>query len=174
MRIRKGTAAHELTDLDVDRVDGVDKPATGRRFLPFKNGDGVTKSLCILATAAPTLLDGLAQMLGGEQGFGSPPHAALRIPRKCWTHRVVCRPPAGAVVGPTRRTVAKFRGGEAGGEARRPSDHRLPGPESCVFSGPATPSRIHASARVSTRTPFFAMIRTGDATAREALDAVKA
>lgn len=33
---RKNTPAQELKDLDVDRVDGVDKPATGRNFLHFR------------------------------------------------------------------------------------------------------------------------------------------
>lgn len=32
--------AQELKDLDVDRVDGVDRPATGRSFLLFKSEDG--------------------------------------------------------------------------------------------------------------------------------------
>ncbi len=39
----KKRTAQELKDLDVDRVDGVDKPATGRRFLLFKSEDGAVE-----------------------------------------------------------------------------------------------------------------------------------
>lgn len=37
---RKRRSATELKDLTVDRVDGVDRPATGRNFLLFKSEDG--------------------------------------------------------------------------------------------------------------------------------------
>jgi len=43
-RARKGSA-QQLKDLDVERVDGVDKPATGRSFLLFKNEDGLARSI---------------------------------------------------------------------------------------------------------------------------------
>lgn len=38
-RARKGRSTQQLKDLDVERVDGVDKPATGRGFLLFKSED---------------------------------------------------------------------------------------------------------------------------------------
>ncbi len=80
----------ELKDLDVDRVDGVDKPATGRSFLLFKgeDGDAVMKGYGLTATAAATVLNkmrtdkhavvsqksaialnGLAQVLGQDPVF---------------------------------------------------------------------------------------------------------
>jgi hypothetical protein len=87
----------ELKDLDVERVDGVDKPATGRNFLLFKSKDGkeqvlkaddVMKGYGMVATAANALLDavrvdknavvsrksaiafnGLAQVLGKDAVF---------------------------------------------------------------------------------------------------------
>ena len=80
----------ELKDLEVDRVDGVDKPATGRSFLLFKSegGDQVMKGYGMVATAAATVLtkmrtdknavvsrksavalNGLAQVLGQEPVF---------------------------------------------------------------------------------------------------------
>src|SRR5438128_1849760 len=36
---KNGEVSTELKDLDVDRVDGVDKPATGRAFALFKSAD---------------------------------------------------------------------------------------------------------------------------------------
>src|SRR2546425_4126495 len=36
---KNGELATELKDLDVDRVDGVDKPATGRPFALYKSAD---------------------------------------------------------------------------------------------------------------------------------------
>jgi hypothetical protein len=80
----------ELKDLDVDRVDGVDKPATGRSFLLFKGADGdqVMKGYGMVATAAGAVLskmrtdknavvsrksavalNGLAQVLGQDPVF---------------------------------------------------------------------------------------------------------
>ena len=80
----------ELKDLDVDRVDGVDKPATGRSFLLFKgeDGDQVMKGYGMVATAAGAVLskmrtdknavvsrksavalNGLAQVLGQDPVF---------------------------------------------------------------------------------------------------------
>lgn len=80
----------ELKDLDVDRVDGVDKPATGRSFLLFKgeDGDKVMKGYGMVATAAGAVLtkmrtdkhavvsrksavalNGLAQVLGQDPVF---------------------------------------------------------------------------------------------------------
>jgi hypothetical protein len=38
--MRRKQVTTELTDLDVERVDGVDKPATGRKFLMIKNEKG--------------------------------------------------------------------------------------------------------------------------------------
>ena len=52
--------ASELKDLDVDRVDGVDKPATGRNFLLFKSEGGaaaIMKSYGAVATAAHIVLE---------------------------------------------------------------------------------------------------------------------
>jgi hypothetical protein len=51
--------AQELKDLDVDRVDGVDKPATGRNFLLFKSedGDAIMKGYGAVATAAHIVLE---------------------------------------------------------------------------------------------------------------------
>lgn len=49
----------ELKDLDVDRVDGVDRPATGRNFLLFKSeagADAILKSLGMVSTAASVAL----------------------------------------------------------------------------------------------------------------------
>ena len=49
----------ELKDLDVDRIDGVDRPATGRSFLLFKSeggADAVLKSLGLVSTAASVAL----------------------------------------------------------------------------------------------------------------------
>jgi hypothetical protein len=43
--------AQELKDLDVDRVDGVDKPATGRNFLLFK-GEGNVPAADVLRLRA--------------------------------------------------------------------------------------------------------------------------
>lgn len=86
--MRKG--AQELKDLDVDRVDGVDKPATGRNFLLFKaeDGDAIMKGYGMLATVAHEVLskmrtdknavvsrksavalNGLAQVLGEDAVF---------------------------------------------------------------------------------------------------------
>jgi len=86
--LRKG--AQELKDLDVDRVDGVDKPATGRNFLLFKaeDGDAIMKGYGMLATVAHEVLakaradtnlvvsrksaialNGLAQVLGEDAVF---------------------------------------------------------------------------------------------------------
>jgi len=82
--------ASELKDLDVDRVDGVDKPATGRNFLLFKSEDGaaIMKGYGAVATAAHIVLqkmrtdknatvsrksaialNGLAQILGEDAVF---------------------------------------------------------------------------------------------------------
>lgn len=82
--------AQELKDLDVDRVDGVDKPATGRNFLLFKSEDGnaIMKGYGMVATAAHAVLEkirsdknatvsrksaialnGLAQVLGEDAVF---------------------------------------------------------------------------------------------------------
>lgn len=82
--------AQELKDLDVDRVDGVDKPATGRNFLLFKSedGDAIMKGYGMVATAAHAVLEkirsdknavcsrksaialnGLAQVLGEDAVF---------------------------------------------------------------------------------------------------------
>lgn len=67
----KSTLATELKDLDVDRVDGVDRPATGRAWALFKNKQGDTtmpdtitkdelqallKNYAAVATAADLLL----------------------------------------------------------------------------------------------------------------------
>jgi hypothetical protein len=51
-------ATTELKDLEVDRVDGVDKPATRRSFLLFKSegGDAVMKGYGAVATAADIVL----------------------------------------------------------------------------------------------------------------------
>ncbi len=38
-------AANELRDLDCERVDGVDRPATGRSFMLFKSEDGAGRRL---------------------------------------------------------------------------------------------------------------------------------
>jgi len=86
--MKKG--AQELKDLDVDRVDGVDKPATGRNFLLFKSedGDAIMKGYGMVATAAHAVLakmrtdknatvsrksaialNGLAQVLGEDAVF---------------------------------------------------------------------------------------------------------
>lgn len=80
----------ELKDLDVDRVDGVDRPATGRSFLLFKgeDSDTILKGYGMVATAAAAVLakmrtdknavvskssavalNGLAQVLGQEAVF---------------------------------------------------------------------------------------------------------
>lgn len=48
-------ATAALKDLEVDRVDGVDRPATGRNFLLFKSeagADAILKSLGLVSTAA--------------------------------------------------------------------------------------------------------------------------
>jgi hypothetical protein len=83
-------ATSELKDLEVDRVDGVDKPATRRNFLLFKSedGDAIMKSYGAVATAADIVLkmvrvdkhavvsrksavalNGLAQVLGQDPVF---------------------------------------------------------------------------------------------------------
>lgn len=88
MALRRGT--QELKDLDVERVDGVDKPATGRSFLLFKDeaGDQIMKGYAYVANAADavlkaigsdehatvslksaTALNGLAQVLGQSPVF---------------------------------------------------------------------------------------------------------
>lgn len=55
--------ASELKDLDVDRVDGVDRPATGRNFLLFKSEAGapsdIMKGYGATATAAALVLKSL-------------------------------------------------------------------------------------------------------------------
>jgi len=52
--------AQELKDLDVDRVDAVDKPATARSFLLFKSEDGnaeqILRGYGMVATAADLVL----------------------------------------------------------------------------------------------------------------------
>jgi len=89
MNTQKATS--ELKDLDVDRVDGVDKPATGRNFLFMKDEGGasaVLKGYGMLATVASEVLtkmrtdknatvsrksaialNGLAQVLGQDAVF---------------------------------------------------------------------------------------------------------
>lgn len=84
-------SASELKDLDVDRVDGVDKPATGRNFLLFKSEGGadaimkgygaactagalVLKALrtdksCTVSRKSAVALNGLAQILGQDALF---------------------------------------------------------------------------------------------------------
>lgn len=83
-------ATSELKDLEVSRVDGVDKPATRRNFLLFKSedGDAVMESYGAVATAADIVLkmvrvdkhavvsrksavalNGLAQVLGQDPVF---------------------------------------------------------------------------------------------------------
>jgi hypothetical protein len=80
----------ELKNLEVDRVDGVDRPATGRNFLLFKSEDGeaIMKGYGALATVAAEVLskmradtsasmsvksaiamNGLAQVLGESAVF---------------------------------------------------------------------------------------------------------
>ena len=61
MRLRTGVSKSttELKDLEVERVDGVDKPATGRHFILFKNetgGDVIKKGYGALATVAAEVL----------------------------------------------------------------------------------------------------------------------
>jgi hypothetical protein len=86
----KSRSATQLMDLDVDRVDGVDKPATGRSFLLFKgeDGDAILKGYGMVATAADAVLksirkdskavvsrksaialNGLAQVMGADAVF---------------------------------------------------------------------------------------------------------
>jgi len=89
MKTQKG--ASQLTDLDVDRVDAVDKPATGRSFLLFKgeaDAEQILKGYGMVATAASAVLskmrtdknavvsrksavalNGLAQVLGQDAVF---------------------------------------------------------------------------------------------------------
>lgn len=59
---RKAAAADgtELLDLDVDRVDGVDRPATGRKFLITKDKDGITR---LAEQAADAAVKALAKAL---------------------------------------------------------------------------------------------------------------
>ena len=46
---RKNDLSTELKDLDVDRVDGVDRPATGRAFALFKSeGDDMAQIIAVL------------------------------------------------------------------------------------------------------------------------------
>jgi hypothetical protein len=89
MNTKKATS--ELKDLEVDRVDGVDKPATGRNFLFMKDEGGasaVLKGYGMLATVSAEVLskmrtdkhakvsrksaialNGLAQVLGQDAVF---------------------------------------------------------------------------------------------------------
>lgn len=83
-------ATQELKDLDVERVDGVDRPATGRSFMLFKGAQGeqIVKGYALVATAADQVLksirkdatasvsrstaialNGLAQIMGQEAVF---------------------------------------------------------------------------------------------------------
>lgn len=88
------TKVNQLLDLDTDRVDGVDKPATGRTFALFKSEEGaagqeaILKGYALVATAAAEVLkairkdehaqvsrstaialNGLAQILSDEPVF---------------------------------------------------------------------------------------------------------
>jgi hypothetical protein len=76
----KSTLATELKDLDVDRVDGVDRPATGRAFALFKSETGdmdmatltevqyaeIMKNYASVATAADMLLKALRKDAAGK------------------------------------------------------------------------------------------------------------
>jgi hypothetical protein len=87
----------QLKDLSVERVDGVDRPATGRKFLLLKSEDGGSKAImkgyAMTATAASAVLkavranaatmklskstmvamNGLAQVLGADAVFKDVP-----------------------------------------------------------------------------------------------------
>lgn len=80
MATRKGLAT-ELKDLDVERVDGVDRPATGRAFALFKSEKGeqimaetiskdqlslLMKNYAAVATAADMLLKALRKDAAGK------------------------------------------------------------------------------------------------------------
>ena len=45
MTMRKKVVGTLLKDLDVERVDGVDRPATGKKFILFKSASEVTRAL---------------------------------------------------------------------------------------------------------------------------------
>ena len=79
MATRKNELATELKDLDVDRVDGVDRPATGRAFALYKHeGDKtmatfteaqvqeIMKNYATVATAADMLLKALRKDAAGK------------------------------------------------------------------------------------------------------------
>lgn len=89
MATRTKALTTELKDLDVDRVDGVDRPATGRAFALYKSRDGKTvttkkedttmaemitkdqlaqlmKNYAAVATAADMLLKALRKDQGGK------------------------------------------------------------------------------------------------------------
>jgi len=55
MAIRKTGLTTELKDLDVDRVDGVDRPATGRAFALFKSeiSDDMAQIMALVTKADP-------------------------------------------------------------------------------------------------------------------------
>jgi hypothetical protein len=60
---------NELKDLQVERVDGVDRPATGRKFVIFKNEDGaqsVMKGFALTATAAAEVLKAVRKDAGAK------------------------------------------------------------------------------------------------------------
>jgi len=67
--------ASELVDLDVDRVDGVDSPATRRKWLIMKSQEaGMSVNAAELEKATVGLLDALVKA-GGEAGLDLPPAA---------------------------------------------------------------------------------------------------
>jgi len=118
--------ATELKDLDVDRVDAVDKPATGRNFLLFKSEDG-----------APVMKDGTAIL----KGYGMVATAAAAVITKMRTDKnaVVSRKSAIAlnglaqVLGQDPVFVGKsvptqpYQFSEPDGDKRGPADEDLGG-----------------------------------------------
>src|SRR5881628_1859429 len=56
---KNGELSTELKDLDVDRVDGVDRPATGRAFALYKSqgGDDMAQIARVLKKLMPTVAD---------------------------------------------------------------------------------------------------------------------
>lgn len=65
----KKKATQELKDLDVERVDGVDRPATGRSFILFKNEQDAPQGIQRGAgTARPATVDEMADAIARTLG----------------------------------------------------------------------------------------------------------
>lgn len=83
MATRTKALTTELKDLDVDRVDGVDRPATGRAFALFKSRDGKPVTKKEDTTMAETITkDQLSQLMKNYAAVATAADMLLKALRK--------------------------------------------------------------------------------------------